>query len=128
MYRLPPRLTDWSLALATGVAAASGLVSLISGRPDLWLVFALHGAAGLWLLLLLWGKLRRVWPRIVRPRLWDRRTVLGLLATLIVALAIGSGIWWMAGGVAYFADFDLLAWHIIFGAMLVGIVALHMLA
>ena len=44
MYRLPPRLTDWSLALATGVAAASGLVSLISGRPDLWLVFALHGA------------------------------------------------------------------------------------
>ena len=52
MYRLPPRLTDWSLALATGVAAASGLVSLISGRPDLWLVFALHGAAGLWLLLL----------------------------------------------------------------------------
>jgi len=128
MYRLPPRLTDWSLALATGVAAASGLVSLISGRTDLWLVFALHGAAGLWLLLLLWGKLRRVWPRIVHPRVWDRRTVLGLLAILIVALAIGSGIWWMVGGDAYLASFGLLAWHIIFGIALVGIVALHMVA
>jgi hypothetical protein len=60
MYHLPPRLTDWSLALATGVAGVSGLISLISGSPNLWLVFALHGAAGLWLLLLLYGKLRRV--------------------------------------------------------------------
>ncbi|MGO8950010.1 MAG: molybdopterin-dependent oxidoreductase [Ktedonobacterales bacterium] len=128
MYRMPPRLTDWSLALATGVAATSGLVSLISGRPNLWLVFALHGAAGLWLLLLLWGKLRRVWPRLVRPQLWDRRTVLGLLATLVVAVAIGSGVWWMVGGDAYLAGFGLLNWHIIFGFALVGIVVLHMLA
>jgi hypothetical protein len=128
MYRMPPRLTDWGLALAAGVAAVSGLISLISGRPDLWFIFALHGVAGLWLLLLLWGKLRRVWPRLVRPRLWDRRTPLGLLATLIVALAIGSGIWWMVGGDAYLASFGLLAWHIILGFALVGIIVLHMLA
>ncbi|MGH2503668.1 MAG: molybdopterin-dependent oxidoreductase, partial [Ktedonobacterales bacterium] len=94
MFRLPPRLTDWSLALATAVAGASGLVSLISGRTDLWLVFALHGGAGVWLALLLWPKLRRVWPRLVRPRLWDRHTLLSLLAILTVALAIGSGVWW----------------------------------
>jgi hypothetical protein len=128
MYRLPPRLTDWSLALGAGVAAASGLASLISGRPDLWLIFALHGAAGLWLLLLLYGKLRRVWPRLVRPRLWDLRTPLGLLATMIVLLAIGSGVWWMAGGDAYFAGFGLLGWHIILGFALVGTIALHILA
>jgi hypothetical protein len=128
MYRLPPRLTDWSLACAAGVAAASGLVSLISGRPDLWFVFALHGAAGFWLLLLLYGKLRRVWPRLVRPRLWDRRTILGFLATVGVAFALGSGIWWVIGGDAYLAGFGLLNWHIILGFALVGLIALHMLA
>ena len=128
MYRLPPRLTDWSLALAAGVAAASGLVGLISGRPDLWLIFALHGGAGLWLLLLLYGKLRRVWPRLIQPRLWDRRTPLGLLAIVIVAVAIGSGVWWMAGGDIFLAGFGLLNWHIILGFALLGIIALHMLA
>jgi DMSO/TMAO reductase YedYZ molybdopterin-dependent catalytic subunit len=128
MVRLPPRLTDWSLALAAGLAGATGLVSLVSGRPNLWLVFALHGAAGLWLLLLLWPKLRRVWPRLIRPRLWDRRTLLGLLATLTVALAIGSGVWWMFGGDFTFATFGLLGWHITLGFALVGVIALHMWA
>jgi DMSO/TMAO reductase YedYZ molybdopterin-dependent catalytic subunit len=128
MARLPPRLTDWSLALAVGVAAASGLVSLISGRPDLWLVFALHGAAGLWLALLLWPKLRRVWPRLIHPDRWDRRTALGLLATLLVALAIGSGVWWMVGGEYFFAGFGLLFWHIVLGAALAVLVLLHMWA
>ena len=65
-------------------------------------------------------------PALLRRRLWDRRTVLGILATLVVALAIGSGIWWMVGGDAYLASFGLLAWHIIFGFALVGIVVLHM--
>src|SRR4051794_2344628 len=57
---MSPRLTDWSLALAAGVAFGSGVVSLVSGRPELWFVFALHGMAGLWLLLLLWSKFARV--------------------------------------------------------------------
>lgn len=128
MYRLPPRVTDWSLALAASVAAASGLVSLISGRPDLWPVFALHGAAGLWLLLLLWGKLRRVWPRLIRPARWDRHTWLGLLATLVVGGAIGSGVWWMVGGDVAVAGFGLLNWHIILGVVLAGLIVLHMRA
>src|SRR5215467_12418748 len=78
-----PRLTDWSLALAVGVAFGSGIVSLVSGRPEQWLVFALHGMAGLWLLLLLWGKFRRVLPRLLRPRRWDRATLFGGVALLV---------------------------------------------
>src|SRR5436305_12951262 len=74
---LRPRVTDWSLAVGVGVACATGLISLVSGHAEQWSIFALHGVAGLWLLLLLWGKLRRVWPRIVQPRRWDRRTVFG---------------------------------------------------
>lgn len=126
--RIAPRLTDWSLALAVGLAFGTGLLSLISGRPQDWLVFALHGAVGLWLLLLLWGKLRRVWPRVVHLHKWDRRTILGVLAALVVLLAVGSGVWWVAGGGLFLAGFNLLNWHILLGFALTLLLAFHMLA
>jgi DMSO/TMAO reductase YedYZ molybdopterin-dependent catalytic subunit len=125
---MSPRLTDWSLALAVGVAFGSGVVSLISGRPELWFVFALHGMAGLWLLLLLWGKFARVLPRLLRPQLWDRTTLFGAAAALIVALALGSGVWWVFGGDLYVAGFNLLNWHILLGIGLTLAVSVHMVA
>src|SRR5437868_7281041 len=121
---MSPRLTDWSLALAGALALATGVLSLISGRPDQWLVFAAHGAVGLWLALLLWGKLRRVLPRLIRPHLWDTWTLLGILATLVVVLALGSGVWWVLGGSFDFAGFGLLNWHIVFGFGLALLIAL----
>ncbi len=125
---MSPRLTDWSIALATLLAFLLGLISLISGLPQAWIVFALHGIAGLWLLLLLWGKLRRVWPRLIFPRRWDRRTIFGLLALLFVSLALGSGIWWVGGGEWFVAGLNLLNWHIILGFILTAAIAFHMLA
>lgn len=125
---MSPRLTDWSLALAAFLACILGLISLISGLPQAWIIFALHGMAGLWLLLLLWGKLRRVWPRLIQLRRWDRRTVFGVLALLFVALALGSGIWWVGGGEWYVAGFNLLNWHIVLGFVLTAAIAFHMLA
>ena len=125
---MSPRLTDWSIALATLLAITAGIISLVSGRPQDWFIFALHGIAGVWLLLLLWGKLRRVWPRLIHPHRWDRRTVFGLLAFLLVVLALGSGIWWVTGGELYFAGLNLLNWHIGLGfALAVGIL-FHMFA
>jgi hypothetical protein len=125
---MSPRLTDWSLAVAACVAFVSGLVGLISGHAGQWLVFALHGVAGFWLLALLWGKLRRVWPRVMRPRCWDRRTLFGLLALAVVALAIGSGIVWVVGGDVSLVGFNLLNWHILLGFVLALAIAAHMLA
>ena len=125
---MSPRLTDWSLALAGGLAFVTGVLSLFSGHPEEWLIFAVHGAVGLWLALLLWGKLRRVLPRLVRPRLWDRRMILGVLAVVFVGLALGSGVWWVLGGVFYFADFGLLNWHILLGFVLTALIGLHMWA
>lgn len=125
---LRPRVTDWSLAVGVGVACATGLISLVSGHAEQWSIFALHGVAGLWLLLLLWGKLRRVWPRIVQPRRWDRRTVFGLLAITSVALTILSGVWWVGGGDVDLVSFNLLNWHIILGIGLAALLTLHMLA
>ena len=125
---MSPRLTDWSIALATLLAFLLGLLSLISGLPQAEIVFALHGIAGLWLLLLLWGKLRRVWPRIIHPRKWDRRAVFGLLALFFVSLALGTGIWWVSGGEFYVAGFNLLNWHIMLGFILTAAIVFHMLA
>src|ERR1700676_4648661 len=105
---MSPRLTDWCLALTTALACITGIVSLVSGLPQEWFIFALHGIAGLWLLLLLWGKLRRVWSRLIHARRWDRRTVFGLLALLTVGSALGSGIVWAAGGDLSLAGYNLL--------------------
>ncbi|HEY7348089.1 MAG TPA: molybdopterin-dependent oxidoreductase [Ktedonobacterales bacterium] len=125
---MSPRLTDWSIALAAAIALTTGLLSLFSGLPSDWFIFALHGIGGLWLLLLLWGKLRRVWPRLFRLRRWDRRTVLGLLATIFVLVTLGSGIWWAAGGDLDVAGFGLLNWHIILGFTLAAAIFFHMFA
>src|SRR5712691_11768508 len=125
---MSPRLTDWSIALAALLAFTTGVVSLVSGLPQDWTIFMLHGIAGLWLLLLLWGKLRRVWPRLIHPRRWDRRTVYGLLALLLVTVTLGAGIWWAAGGDLYFGGFNLLNWHIALGFAITAAIVLHMFA
>jgi cytochrome b561 len=123
---MSPRLTDWSIALATGIAFMTGLFSLISGHPQEWLVFVLHAIGGFWLLLLMWGKVRRVWPRVIQRKRWDRRTIFGLLALVLIMLALGSGIWWVTGGDVYFAGFNLLNWHILLGFVVTTAIVLHM--
>jgi DMSO/TMAO reductase YedYZ molybdopterin-dependent catalytic subunit len=125
---MSPRLTDWSIGLAAMLAFMTGIVSLIAGLPQEWFIFVLHAIGGFWLLLLLWGKLRRVWPRLIYPRRWNRRTIFGLLALLLVTLALGSGIWWVAGGAWDFAGFNLLNWHIALGLVLTAAIVLHMFA
>jgi cytochrome b561 len=125
---MSPRLTDWSIALVAALAFTTGLVSLISGLPQEWFIFAMHGSVGFWLLLLLWGKLRRIWPRLIHPRLWNRRTIYGLLALLLVTLALASGIWWVGGGDLYFVGFNLLNWHIILGFVVTAAIVIHMFA
>ena len=126
---MSPRLTDWSLALAVGIAFASGILSLISGRPEDWLIFALHGAAGLWLALLLWGQAAtacfRVWhshsagigphlPVPVRRCLWHWRS--------------DRASAWVFGTELFIFGFNLMNWHILLGLGLTATVSLHMLA
>jgi DMSO/TMAO reductase YedYZ molybdopterin-dependent catalytic subunit len=72
------------------------------------------------------GKLRRVWPRIISVRTWDRSAAFGLGATLIVGLAGISGIWWVVGGDISLAGFNLMNWHIVLGAGLGVLTLLHM--
>ena len=121
----PPRVVDSSLLLAVLASTATGLVSLVSGTPDLWWVFALHGVAGLALVVLLGWKLRRVAPRL-RPSRWTARTVASVLALLAAAAALGTGLFWSFGG-----NFRVLRWnamnvHILFALLLAPPLAVHL--
>jgi cytochrome b561 len=122
-----PRGTDWSLALAIAVLAATGALTLFAGSGGSAWVFSVHAAAGLSLLLLLWWKFRRVLVRLVDPRRWDRRTGAGAAAALLVVSVLGLGIAWSSGANTALGGFRLLAWHDALGALLVLAVAVHML-
>lgn len=127
------RIIDWSLAASVGLGLATGLTSLVSGRAeDAW-VFALHGMAGWWLLLLLGFKLRRVSGRILPRglRRWpatyrDWRTWFAVGATLLAFAVLATGFSWVAGVSLIVAGYNLLNWHIIFAFGLVLLVSLHM--
>jgi len=89
-------------------------------------VFALHGAAGGALALLLAWKLRRVVGRL-RPRRWDRRTAFGAAALTLVAATLATGWVWVTAGRVDLAGYTLLAWHTLLGAVLGAAVAVHLL-
>jgi multisubunit Na+/H+ antiporter MnhG subunit len=123
-----PRGTDWTLAILTGLCFGTGLVSLVSGRSESAWVIAAHGIGGVALGVVAGIKLRRVWRRLMRPALWDRRTPLGLGATLLVVAVIASGVAWSSGGNLIVAGWNLLNWHIALGFVLTAATALHMIA
>jgi DMSO/TMAO reductase YedYZ molybdopterin-dependent catalytic subunit len=121
-----PRGTDWSIALAVAVVAATGALTLFAGTPSSAWVFAVHSAAGLAIAFLLWWKFGRVLRRLLDPRRWDRRTAAGAAAALLVVSVLGIGIAWASGVNAALGGFSLLAWHDALGAALVAVVAAHM--
>jgi DMSO/TMAO reductase YedYZ molybdopterin-dependent catalytic subunit len=121
-----PRGTDWTLALLVSLLAATGLLTWFSGGgEDAW-VFAGHAAGGGALALVLVWKLRRVWPRVLRPSSWEASTAFGLGALGLVTIALGSGWLWSSAGDTYLAGYSLLVWHTALGAVLAVVVALHL--
>jgi hypothetical protein len=122
----PPRVVDLSLLLAVLASFLTGLVSLVSGTPDLWWVFVAHGVAGLTLVVLLGWKLKRVAPRLW-PSRWTSRTVASVLALAAAGSALGTGVFWSFGG-----NFRVLQWnamnvHILFALLIVPPLFVHLL-
>jgi DMSO/TMAO reductase YedYZ molybdopterin-dependent catalytic subunit len=121
------RGTDWSLALLVALLFASGLGTWFAGdESDAW-VFVTHGILGASLAVLLVWKLRRVWRRLVMPERWDRRTVAGALALLLVSATLITGWLWITAGYLTFGGFTVLAWHAALGGILTLAVVIHLL-
>src|SRR5690242_17309155 len=121
------RVVDWALALLVGALATTGALTLFAGaRHDAW-VFDLHDALSAAIAVALVLKLRRVWPRVMVTARWDRRTIAGVLGSLSAVAALVSGLFWSTGVTPDPAGFSLLAWHEALGAVLLVVIAVHML-
>jgi DMSO/TMAO reductase YedYZ molybdopterin-dependent catalytic subunit len=121
-----PRGTDWTLALLVSLLSVTGLLTWFSGDSRQAWVFAVHAAGGGALALVLGWKLRRVWPRVLRPSRWDRWTMAGLAALGLVAITLASGWLWTSAGETHLAGYSLLVWHAALGAALAAVVGLHL--
>jgi DMSO/TMAO reductase YedYZ molybdopterin-dependent catalytic subunit len=121
-----PRGTDWGLALLVAVLVVSGVLTWFSGGEGSAWAFALHGAAGAALALLLAWKLRRVAGRL-RLRRWDRRTAFGAAALTLVVATLVTGWVRVTAGRVDVAGYTLLAWHTLLGAVLGAAVTTHLL-
>jgi DMSO/TMAO reductase YedYZ molybdopterin-dependent catalytic subunit len=120
------RVTDWGLAVLVAALVASGALTLFAGsQGDAW-VFAAHDVLAGAIALLLVVKLRRVWSRVVKAARRDKRTVVGVLGAGVVAAALGSGSLWADGVTPDLAGYSLLSVHDALGAVLVVVVAVHM--
>jgi cytochrome b561 len=122
---MTPRIVDWSLACATGIAFATGLLTLVSGRAESRWVFDVHAVAGYALLLLMLPKLVRVRRRLL-PGGRDWRVWAGRGAAVFGTAVVLSGALWALGAPGVWLGYNLLNWHIIGGFVLTAIMSLHM--
>jgi cytochrome b561 len=124
-FEPPPRVVDASLLVAVVVILATGLVSLVSGRPTGAWVFDLHAIAGLSTVVLLAWKIRRVRHRVTPGRLTGTRVVSVLLATVALA-ALATGVWWVFGGQVDLGPWGLLNLHIGLGLLVPLLLVVHL--
>jgi hypothetical protein len=123
---------DRLLAVLVVLMAATGLMSLRSGRPeDAWL-FILHGLGAGVLAVAVALKIRRSVPRAVGGRHWWWLGI-GLLISIGVVASLAAGYLWVALGqivwldVAGLARWTLLTVHAWIGLVLVPLVVIHLL-
>lgn len=120
-----PRAVDWLLFLLVTTETLTGFGSFLVGWPEGRWLFALHGAVGLALVLLLLWKLRRVWQRIVQPMRWDGATIISILALVALLLVLLTGVVWTTW--QWPSDFpNGMYLHISSGLALVVAMLLHM--
>ena len=96
---------------------ATGVLSLYTGRGGEAWIFVAHGVLGFALAALLVWKLRRVWRRIGGSGLARAR---GRRRS-----RLASGWVWSSGGELVVGGYNLLAWHMIVGTLLVVVVLVH---
>ena len=120
-----PRLVDWAILGTLLVALLTGAWTLFAGTPGDWWIVALHGVAGVILVVPLTAKLHRERRHFHPARLRPRTAGSILLAVLAVA-SIGTGVAWV-----WSVDLGVLAWsglvvHAFLGLLLLPILLVHL--
>jgi len=121
----PPRVVDGSLLVAVVVLLATGVTSLVSGRPSGGWVFDVHAVAGLATVVLLAWKLRRVRHRI-SPGALDATRAMSVLLGVVTTGALATGVWWVFGGRLDLGPWGLLNLHIGLGLVVPVLLAVHL--
>ncbi len=121
-----PRVVDAGVLVGTLAAAATGLASLLAGRPADWWVVAGHGVAGAALVVLLGWKLRRVAPRLADRRAWSASTLVSVAALAVAVATLATGVVWVHGGAAGVGPWSGLVVHSALGVLLLAVVAWHL--
>jgi len=123
----PPRVVDASLFVAVLTLLATGLYSLVVGRPTGAWVFDVHAVAGLSTVVLLAWKLRRVRHRVT-PGALDATRALSVLLAITATAALATGIWWVLGGSLDLGPWGLLNLHIGLGLLVPVLLVVHLRA
>jgi DMSO/TMAO reductase YedYZ molybdopterin-dependent catalytic subunit len=121
-----PRLVDWTLYALTVVAVLTGFGAWLVVDQDSRPILTAHAIAGLALLVPLAWKLRRVRPRLARPRAWDAKTPISVLTVIAAVCAVGTGISWThtQWPTGYPNGMHL---HIVAGLVLCALLGIHVL-
>lgn len=118
---------DRLLAVLVLAMAATGLLSLRAGSPDMAWLFTLHAVLGGALLAASILKLRRSVPRAARAHRW-RGLALGGAVSLGVMAALTGGFLWVASGeLLSIGSWTVLTIHAWIGLLVVPFVVAHVL-
>ena len=122
----PPRLVDFSILVLVLAELASGLVSLVSGRPSGWWVFALHSIGGLLLLVMVAWKLARVRHRVLDRAKWTPGTRVSIALSVLALSALLTGIAWVFGLVQWVGPWPLVFIHAVLGVSIIPVLLWHL--
>jgi len=120
-----PRVVDWLLFALVTLEASSGFITFTLGAIDQRWFFILHGLLGIALVVLVYWKVQRVWPRLTGPNRQQLTAVASVMALGAVLLTFGTGLIWTSFQWPLGYPNGIML-HVLFGSLLLFFMAWHM--
>ncbi len=120
-----PRVVDWLLFALVTFEAITGFITFTIGVIDQRWLFIVHGIIGLALIILLYWKVQRVWPRLTGPKRCELTTLASVMALGAVLFVFGTGLVWTTFQWPLGYPNGMIL-HVTFGLLLLFFMAWHM--